>query len=94
MNKPTKKALYDEVLRLSSQVNELVTEREEEFQQIALKKFPQASKEFFSQMQRIFPNALKSSKFEHVDKVGFWFSFELINDSRRQTYCVKHTEIA
>jgi hypothetical protein len=30
----------------------------------------------------------------HVDKAGYWFSFELINDDRRQTYCVRHTDFS
>ena len=30
----------------------------------------------------------------HVDKAGYWFSFELINDDRKQTYCVRHTDFS
>lgn len=32
-------------------------------------------------------------RFEHVDSSGYWFTFELINDRRRQTYRVGHSEI-
>ena len=28
-----------------------------------------------------------------IDASGYWFSFELINDNRKQTYAVRHTDI-
>lgn len=30
--------------------------------------------------------------FEHRDAAGYWFSFELPNDPRRQTWCVRYSD--
>lgn len=32
-------------------------------------------------------------RFEHEDEAGYWFSYELVQDSRRQTWCVRHWEV-
>lgn len=32
-------------------------------------------------------------RLEHIDEAGYWFSFELEQDSRRQTWCVRHWEV-
>lgn len=37
--------------------------------------------------------AVRSIRLEHVDAVGYWFSYELENDDRRQTWCVRHSEV-
>ena len=29
----------------------------------------------------------------HIDDAGYWFTFELLNDSRKQTLCVRHTDL-
>lgn len=41
-----------------------------------------------------FPNRIvQFLTLEHIDKAGYWFSFELINDDTRQTFCVRHTDL-
>ena len=30
---------------------------------------------------------------DHIDNAGYWFTFELDNDNRRQTYCVRHIDL-
>ncbi len=30
---------------------------------------------------------------DHVDAAGYWFSYELIQDDRRQTWCVRHSDL-
>lgn len=41
-----------------------------------------------------FPNGtIQFLTLEHIDKAGYWFTFELINDSTRQTFCVRHTDL-
>lgn len=40
-----------------------------------------------------FGGTVQLLRFEHVDSSGYWFTFELINDRRRQTYRVGHSEI-
>ena len=32
-------------------------------------------------------------RFEHVDAAAYWFTFELVNDDRRQTWCVRHSDL-
>lgn len=32
-------------------------------------------------------------RFEHVDAAAYWFTFELVNDSRRQTWSVRHSDL-
>jgi hypothetical protein len=32
-------------------------------------------------------------RFEHVDAAAYWFTFELVNDDRRQTWCVRHGDL-
>lgn len=29
----------------------------------------------------------------HIDKAGYWFTFELWSDSRIQIFCVKYTDL-
>lgn len=41
----------------------------------------------------IYPNTVKNLTFEHVDESGYWFTYELENDSRRQNYVVRHREV-
>lgn len=41
-----------------------------------------------------FPNGtIQFLTLEHIDKAGYWFTFELINDNTRQTFCVRHTDL-
>lgn len=44
-------------------------------------------------LSKAFGGTVRLLRFEHVDGAGYWFSFELINDSTRQTYRVGHDEI-
>lgn len=30
---------------------------------------------------------------DHVDKAGYWFSFNVDNYAERQTFCVRHTDL-
>ena len=38
-------------------------------------------------------DAFKNLQLDHVDDAGCWFSYELMNDDRRQTWCVRHGEV-
>lgn len=44
-------------------------------------------------LHKAFGETVQLLRFEHVDSSGYWFTFELINDRRRQTYRVGHDEI-
>ena len=41
-----------------------------------------------------FPCTWCKLRFEHVDAAGYWFSFELTHDDRRQTWCIRHNEVS
>lgn len=44
-------------------------------------------------LHKSFGGTIQLLRFEHADGSGYWFTFELINDRRRQTYRVGHDEI-
>ena len=44
-------------------------------------------------LHSIYPNLVCNLRYEHVDAAGWWFTYELLNDRRRQTYCVGHMEV-
>ena len=52
-----------------------------------------AQNEFTRHTKRVFPGMVCNARFEHVDAGGYWFTFELKNDSRRQTYCIRHSDM-
>lgn len=54
---------------------------------------PQAFEAFWKFANNAFPNLVIKEHLEHIDAAGYWFSFELENDSRRQTYAVRHSDL-
>lgn len=44
-------------------------------------------------LDKTYPHAWRNLQLEHVDASGYWYSFELVNDSRRQTWVIRHYEI-
>lgn len=93
MKKPTKQELYNEIAALNLQLERERMERDKE----KLKKWnellPLAYSEARKTLNKVFPNTLQLLHFEHVDEGGYWFTFNLINDERMQTYAVRHYEI-
>ena len=53
-----------------------------------------ATQELYKQLRPIYGNLLYNVRFEHEDESGYWFSFELVGDTRRQTYCVRFWDLA
>lgn len=39
----------------------------------------------WAELNRMFPNMARNVQFEHKDAAGWWYTFELVNDPRRQT---------
>ena len=37
--------------------------------------------------------AVRNVMLNHVDAAGYWFSYELEQNSTRQTWCVRHWEV-
>lgn len=54
---------------------------------------PKAYEECRRQLNAVFPNLVTMLHFEHVDDGGYYFTFQLINDPRVQTYAVRHTDL-
>lgn len=40
-----------------------------------------------------FPGLACNVRFEHQDAAGWWYTFELVNDPRRQTWAVRESDI-
>lgn len=44
-------------------------------------------------MKEVYGNLVCKINYEHVDESGFWFTYELVHDSRRQTYVIRHEDL-
>lgn len=90
---PKKAELYEQIERLEKQNRKLSDELEKE-QRIRWESLiPEATvwmKEF---LNKTFPRLWCNLRFEHVDAAAYWFTFELVNDDRRQTWCVRHLDL-
>lgn len=45
------------------------------------------------EMMRGHYSELCNVSLDHIDSVGFWFSFDLPQDKRRQTWCVRYSDL-
>ena len=92
MKAPTKQQLYEQIAELE-RINRMVREeRTREKIKRWKELLPQAYEVCRMQLKAIFPNLLTMLHFEHVDEGGYWFTFQLVNDSRVQTYAVRHSD--
>lgn len=57
------------------------------------KQRPRATEVFHREINKVFPEMVCKVTLEHIDSSGFWFTFELKNDSRKQTYAIRHTDL-
>lgn len=90
MKAPTKQQLYDQIAALERINQKALEEVQEERRRKWNELLPKAIEECRKQLKAIFPNLLTMLHFEHVDEGGYWFTFHLVNDSRVQTYAVRH----
>lgn len=90
MKVPTKQQLREQIKTLERINQKMVEERNREKAKLWEDRLPQAFEECRKQLVAIFPNLLTMLRFEHVDEGGYWFTFHLTNDSRVQTYAVRH----
>ena len=44
-------------------------------------------------LNEMYPGQWMNLQFEHMDEAGYWYSFELARSGRRQTICVRHSEV-
>ena len=52
-----------------------------------------ALKALMGMLTPMYGAAVRNVVLEHVDEAGYWFKFELAQDSRRQTWCVRHSDL-
>ena len=92
MKTPTKAELYTQVEALTKENIELQEklDAEERATWLTLK---DRAFELFYELTPFNKGAVHFLTLEHIDKVGYWFTFELINDCTRQTYCVRHIDL-
>lgn len=93
MKTPTKNELYQQIEALTKQNSSLLSRLEAEKRAIWQKNIPAANLMCLKQLSEHFPYMVVDLKFEHVDEAGYWFTFKLRNDSRQQTYAVRHDDL-
>ena len=54
---------------------------------------PAAVEAFYAHARHLYGETLFDVRFDHVDESGYWFSYELTHDHRRQVYCVRHADL-
>lgn len=59
----------------------------------AYNNIPAAVEAFYTHARHLHGETLFGVRFDHVDGSGFWFSYELTHDNRRQVYCVRHADL-
>ena len=94
MKVPTKDELYQQVDALTKQNNALLAQLEAEKRATWQKNIPAAELKALRQLSETFPYMVTNLRFEHVDEAGYWFTFQLRNDDRPQTYAVRHSDLA
>ena len=45
------------------------------------------------ELRKMYGGSVRNVVLDHVDAAGYWFSYELVQDSRRQVHRVKHSEL-
>lgn len=104
-NKPPRKnkhsSAYKSKKQLAVENEALIKENEKLAQQLDTQeqaewaKLQEKAFEVFHKLTKpLFGNLVTNVKLEHTDKAGYWFSFELENDTRRQTFAVRHNEVS
>lgn len=93
MRAPKKAELYEKIERLEEQNRKLSDELERDQRRKWELKIPAAAQVMCEWLNEKFPGTWCNVRFEHVDASGYWYTFELKMDSRRQTWCVRHYEV-
>lgn len=91
--RPTKQELYNRIAELERLQQKEYEERNREKVKRWNEFLPIAYDKCRKQLARVFPGAVTMLHFEHVDEGGYWFTFQLVNDERRQTYAIRHYEV-
>jgi hypothetical protein len=92
MKTPTKSELYAQVDALTKENIALQEKLDAEEHERWLRNRDIAYEAFYKQIP-FRASEMWNATLDHVDKAGYWFTFELRTDSTRQTYCVRHTDL-
>lgn len=87
-----KKELERTIRELSKQNQNLLNELNKETIKKWNERLPQAVEHVHKELKKPFGNTVIKLVYEHVDDAGYWFTFELVNNKTRQSYCVRHTD--
>ena len=88
-----KSELYERIKYLEEENQRLTAKLESEQQIRRGKQIGLASNCFYNQIRALHGHLICNVKYNHVDEAGFWFTFELTNDNRKQTYVVRHEDL-
>ena len=92
MKPPTKSELYEQIDALTKENIKLQEKLDEEKQKRWLSNKDKAITAFFSTVP-VTVLQIRKLVLDHIDNAGYWFTFELDSDNKRQTYCVRHTDL-
>lgn len=92
MKVPTKDELYNQIAALTKQNHKLQEQLEAEERKRWNTRKNDAFEAFYDAVP-FMKHEMCMVTLDHIDKVGYWFTFELRTDSRMQTYCVRHANL-
>ena len=92
MKAPSKAELYAQIDALTRE-NIAMQERLDAEERERWNKLKDKALEVFYKKVPFFSSEMYFVQLDHIDKAGYWFTFELWNDSTKQTYCVRHTDL-
>ena len=92
MKTPTKAELYAQIEALARENIKLQEQLEAEEKKLWRSKVDDAFEKLY-ELSPFTKREMYNTTLDHIDKAGYWFSFELWSDSRKQTFCVRHTDL-
>ena len=91
--RPSKGELHEQIRALTAENIKLQAELEAEEQRRWEVNREKATVCFWETIKQIFPGGVVCQvRLEHIDRAGYWFTFELVNDKRRQTFAIRHDD--
>ena len=93
MKVKSKNELREQIASLEKLNADLTEKLEAEEKRQWEAKIPVAVGVALRKLNEVFPYMLTNLRCEHIDKAGYWFSFQLRNDERVQRHCVRHDEV-
>ena len=88
-----KSELVERIKQLEAEKKAMFDQMDAEKQKEWGKKIGAATRCFHKKMKEVYGNLVCKINHEHVDESGFWFTYELVHDSRRQTYVIRHEDL-